>query len=146
MSAGNPYEDIIGLPHHVSETRARMSMSERAAQFSPFAALSGYEDAVRESARTTQGRIELAEDAQADLDEKLRLAAANPGQEVTVTYFVPDGKKSGGRYAAAKGRIRRVDPVRGLLFLSGGERICMPDILDVDCGLPEELKAFREED
>lgn len=136
MSEAWPYEDIINLSHHVSETRARMSMRERAAQFSPFAALSGYEDALRESARLTQEKTELGEDAKAALDEALRRAAASPETEVSVTYFVPDGKKSGGRYVTASGRVKRVDTVSGLLTLSGGERISIGEILDID-GAPE---------
>lgn len=137
MSGKGPYEDIIDLPRHVSETRARMPMRERAAQFSPFAALSGYEDAVRESARLTREKIELGEDAKAALDGALRRAAADPDAEVSVTYFVPDGKKPGGEYVTAVGRIRRIDPVSGALHLSGGERIDAEDILDIDSGPPE---------
>lgn len=137
MSGKGPYEDIIDLPHHVSETRARMPMRERAAQFSPFAALSGYEEAVRESARLTREKIELGEDAKAALDGALRRAAADPEAEVSVTYFVPDGKKPGGEYVTAVGRIRRIDPVSGALHLSGGERIDAEDILDIDSGPPE---------
>ncbi len=141
MSGASPYEDIIDMHHHVSETRAPMSMRERAAQFSPFAALSGYEDAVRESARMTQEKIELGEDAQEALDEALRRAAASPETEVAVTYFVPDEKKSGGRYVTAAGRVRRVDPVRGLLVLSGGERIGLEEILSIDEGDAWDLET-----
>ncbi|MCM1148987.1 MAG: YolD-like family protein [Butyricicoccus sp.] len=133
MDANEKYKDIINLPHHVSETRTRMSVESRAAQFLPFAALSGYDDAVRESARRTGEKKELAEDARAALDEALRRAAGGT-EEAEVTYFVPDARKSGGEYVTARGRIKRVDPVAGLLYLSGGERISIEDILSVDAG------------
>lgn len=144
MDKSWPYEDIVNLEHHVSETRARMPMRDRAAQFSPFAALSGYEDAVRESARLTQEKIELGEDAQAALDEALRRASASPETEVSVTYFAPDGKKSGGRYVTAAGRVKRVDTVKRVLTLSGGERIDIGEILDIDSA-PEQAAPCEEE-
>lgn len=131
MDANEKYKDIINLPHHVSETRPRMTRRERAAQFLPFAALTGYDEAVRESARRTREKIELAEDAREALDRALRRAVSE-GAEVDVTYFVPDGRKSGGEYVTARGRIKRVDPVVGVLFLSGGEQIALEDILSVD--------------
>lgn len=133
MDANEKYKDIINLPHHVSETRTRMSIESRAAQFLPFAALTGYDDAVRESARRTREKIELAEDARAALDEALRRAVSE-GADVDVTYFVPDGRKSGGEYVTVRGRIKRIDTMEGLLYLSGGERIGLEDILAVDAG------------
>ena len=145
MSGKSPYEDIIDLPHHVSETRAPMAMRERAAQFSPFAALSGYEDAVRESARLTQEKIELGEDALSSVNEALRRAVESPETEVAVTYFVPDEKKPGGRYVTVSGRVRRVDTVRGLLIFSGGETIALGEILSIDGEYAPELKTFCEE-
>ena len=133
MDAKEKYKDIINLPHHVSETRTRMSAKERAAQFLPFAALTGYDDAVHESARQTREKIELAEDARAALDEALRRAVSEDA-EADVTYFVPDGRKSGGEYVTVRSRIKRVDPAAGLLYLSGGERISLEDVLSVDAG------------
>jgi len=129
----NPYEDIIGLPHHVSSTRPHMPMSGRAAQFMPFRALTGYEDAVQETARLTDEKAELTEDEKALLDVRLqRLAdeiAAAP--RVTVTYFRPDKKKAGGAYATVTGRLKRIDDREGLLILMEGERILIEDIADI---------------
>lgn len=133
MDANEKYKDIINLPHHVSETRTRMSIESRAAQFLPFAALTGYDEAVHESARQTREKIELAEDARAALDEALRRAAAGT-DEVDVTYFVPDERKSGGEYVTVRGRIKRVDPMAGLLYLDSGERIELDAVLKVEAG------------
>lgn len=98
------YEDIINLPHHVSETRPQMSMLDRAAQFSPFAALSGYDDAVKEAGRLTDNRVELGDEGQDLLDRKLQylqeIIADRP--EISVTFFIPDEKKPGGSYAILK--------------------------------------------
>ena len=99
------YDDIIHLPHHVSATRPRMPMLDRAAQFSPFVALTGYEAAVRETARLTDQRVELDESAKAELDRKLRLLLSLPGQpEASITYFRPDERKEGGAYETVTGR------------------------------------------
>ena len=96
------YDDILYLPHHVSPTRQRMTMAERAAQFSPFAALVGYGEAIRETGRAVGQQMELREEEKAVLDQKQQiiLAALEQGEEpeVTVTYFQPDRKKNGGKY------------------------------------------------
>ena len=100
-------------------------MAERAAQFSPFAALAGYEAAIREAARLTEPAVELAEDAAAALDEKLRLLTERLPQrpQVTVTWFEPDAKKEGGAFRVFTGRLRRVDEAAGLLLFEGGQRL-----------------------
>ena len=135
------YEDIINLPHHVSPTRPRMSMADRAAQFSPFAALSGYGDAVQETARLTNQRIELDESAKAALDEKLRLLAEviEDRPETAITYFLPDRKKTGGEYVTVSGRVKRADSVQRELVMMNGTRIPVEDILDLTGDL---FKAF----
>ncbi len=137
----DPYEDIINLPHHVSPTRPRMSRADRAAQFSPFAALSGYGDAVKETARLTGQRIELDESAKAALDEKLRLLAEviEDRPETAITYFLPDRKKTGGEYVTVSGRVKRADSVQRELVMMNGTRIPVEDILDVTGDL---FKAF----
>lgn len=129
----NPYGDIINLPHHVSPTRPRMSMADRAAQFSPFAALSGYGDAVKETARLTGRRIELDESAKAALDEKLRLLAEviEDRPEAAITYFLPDRRKAGGEYVTVSGTVKRADSVQRELVMTDGTRIPVEDILDV---------------
>lgn len=137
----NPYGDIINLPHHVSPTRPRMSMADRAAQFSPFAALSGYGDAVKETARLTGQRIELDESAKAALDEKLRLLAEviEDRPEAVITYFLPDRRKAGGEYVTVSGTVKRADSVQRELVMMNGTRIPVEDILDVTGDL---FKAF----
>ena len=101
------YDDIINLPHHVSATRPRMSMIDRAAQFSPFAALTGYDAAIKETGRLTDRRIELTEDSRAAMDRKQQLLVENLADhpEVSVTYFVPDERKAGGAYITVTGRV-----------------------------------------
>lgn len=131
MDANDKYKDIIDLPHHVSETHAQMSMRSRAAQFLPFAALGGFDETLRELARSTVEKIELAEDASDELDAALRRAVSGGG-EVEVTYFVPDARKPGGEYVTVRGRIKRVDPVAGVLYLGSGEWIALEDILSVE--------------
>lgn len=117
------YEDIINLPHHVSKTRPQMSMLERAAQFSPFAALNGYDDAVKETGRLTDERIELGDEERDLLDRKQQylqeIIADRP--EITVTFFVPDEKKPGGSYTAITGNLKRVDLYERLLVLTDGK-------------------------
>ena len=115
------YDDIIHLPHHVSTAHPPMPAADRAAQFSPFAALTGHEAAIRETARLTDERAELDENAKAVLDEKLRMIQemlpAHP--EITVTYFQPDAKKSGGAYVSVTGRVKKLDLYRQCLFDGG---------------------------
>ncbi len=129
-----PYDDIINLPHHISQAHPQMPIRDRAAQFSPFAALSGYEAKVKETARITDTKIELTEDQQAVLDECLRLLEdALPQSPVTAfTYFVPDTKKEGGTYITVTGRIRRIDSIARSIFLTDGTVIPMDDLLQVD--------------
>ena len=127
------YDDIIGLPHHVSSTRPHMPMLDRAAQFQPFRALTGYEDAVQETARYTDEKVELTEDEKALLDMELqRLSddiASRP--QVTLTCFRPDKKKSGGAYVTTTGRLKKIDDIEGALILASGERIVIEDIIEI---------------
>ena len=101
----NRYDEIINLPHHVSKTRPQMPMSDRAAQFAPFAALTGYDSAIKETGRLTDERIELDEEALTALDMKYQLLidALNEAPKVTITYFQPDERKAGGKYASQVG-------------------------------------------
>lgn len=131
------YDDIIDLPHHVSATRPRMSMIDRAAQFSPFAALTGYDAAIKETGRLTDERIELSEESRATLDRKQQLLveclADHP--EVSVTYFIPDERKSGGEYVTVTGIVKKVDDYQRLLLLTDGTKIPLDDILDLESEL-----------
>lgn len=127
------YDDIIHLPHHVSSTRPHMPMTDRAAQFMPFRALTGYEDAVRETARYTDERIELTEDEKALLDMRLQKLADEISNQpkMTLTYFRPDKKKAGGAYICVTGQLKKIDDHEGYLILTGGERILIEDILEI---------------
>ncbi len=132
------YDDIIDLPHHVSPTRPHMPMPDRAAQFMPFRALTGYEDTVRETARLTEERPALTEEEKAVIDGKLQLLAEKLSDQpqVTLTYFRPDRKKAGGAYVTLTGRLKKIDDHGGALVLAGGERILLEDILDIQIIAP----------
>ena len=119
------YDDIIHLPHHVSPRRPHMPAAGRAAQFAPFAALTGYGDVIKETARRTDAAPELAEDERERLDHKLYglLNAPDGPPELLVTYFVPDERKQGGRYMQACGRIRRIEDGSRDILLEDGTSI-----------------------
>lgn len=128
------YEDIINLPHHRSKTHPQMAIGNRAAQFSPFAALSGYEDALEETGRLTDTRAVLEEDAKAALDEKLRMMqekiAAHP--QVTVKYFVPDERKEGGAYKSVSGSVKKIDGYGNVLVMEEGVKIPLGEIVEIE--------------
>ena len=124
-----PYDDLIDLPHPTSERHPRMPMANRAAQFSPFAALSGYDAAVKETARLTGSKAELTEEEKSILDAKLQRLA--PGENAGITYFQPDAKKQGGAYLTASGEIKRIDGAAREIVLTDGRRIPIDDILEV---------------
>ncbi|WP_373164277.1 hypothetical protein [Agathobaculum sp. Marseille-P7918] len=127
------YEDIIHLPHPISKTRPQMPMSDRAAQFSPFAALTGYDAAIRETARLTDKNLVLDEETCALLDRKQQhlceIIAEKP--EITVTCFVPDERKDGGSYATVIGKLKRID-LCARLVLTDGRNIPLDDIADLE--------------
>ena len=118
-----PYDDIIQLPHPTSARHPRMSLSNRAAQFSPFAALSGHSAALAETARLTDQQIELSDDDKAELDQKQRilLEHINEHPEIMVTWFQPDEKKDGGSYTAVEGCVRKIDENTKSLRIQGTE-------------------------
>lgn len=124
------YDDIIGLPHHVSARRAGMPVADRAAQFSPFSALNGYEEVIEESGRLTDFSTELTESAREALNDKLFQLSENAAQrpQVTVTYFVPDERKAGGKYVTVTGTVKRVDSCEQVLCLTDGRSIPMDAI------------------
>ena len=129
------YDDIIHLPHHRSATRAPMSGEERAAQFAPFAALTGHEDAIRETARLTAPCAELAEDRRESIDRTLRFLMAHWREHpnITVTYFAPDGKKSGGAYIRIAGRIAGFRENPGTILMEDQTVIPTGAIYDISC-------------
>lgn len=127
------YDDIVHLPHHVSSTRPRMSAIDRAAQFSPFAALTGYDTSIKESARLTDARIELDDSQKEEIGEKLRLVTGQPDAEIKITYFLPDTKKSGGKYVLAAGAVKKVDEYERMIIMGDGKQIPIDEVIDVDC-------------
>ena len=125
------YDDIINLSHPTSPRHPRMPMIDRAAQFQPFQALSGYGAAIQETARFTGEKVELTEDEKAVLNEKLRLLADIGGAAV-FTYFLPDRKKSGGAYVTTVGSLKKLDPVEQRIILADGTLIPIADILEIE--------------
>lgn len=128
------YADIINLPHHELKTRQRMPIINRAASFSPFAALTGYDDAVKETARLTSERIELDEGAKEILNDKLRIAVdkADREPEIKLTYFLPDKKKDGGAYITIKAVIKRIDEYERLVVFTDKSTIPIDDIYEIE--------------
>ena len=127
------YDDIIDLPHPTSARHPRMPMADRAAQFSPFAALVGHGAAIEETVRLTDRKIELTEDEKAILDEKLRYLL-EAGGEAVFTWFLPDEKKDGGAYVTNLGTIKKIDPLQGIVVLMDGTVIPIEDILEIEDG------------
>ena len=135
----NEYEDIFHLPHPVSGTHPQMSMHDRAAQFSPFAALSGYEEAVAEEARLTDEKILLDEYEKQRIDEKLqkiRDDLQERGKEekprISVTYFLPDQRKAGGAYVTVTGQVKKMDTYKQQLLLTDDSTIPFQEILELE--------------
>lgn len=128
------YDDIINLPHHVSTTHTPMPVADRAAQFSPFAALTGYEDAIDETARLTQDWIELDENEKERLNEKFQQIKEQlpTHPQVIFTYFEPDQKKQGGAYLTVEGRVKKIDEYRGAFILEDGREVLIESIVGVE--------------
>lgn len=135
------YEDIIHLPHHVSKKHPRMPAIDRAAQFSPFAALTGYDDAVEETARLTEERIEL-DDYQKDvLGHRLQMLADRLGEhpEIAITYFQPDERKTGGAYVTSVGMVKKVDEFSRVVVMTDGTRIPFDEIIRIEGQMFESI-------
>lgn len=128
------YDDIIDLPHHVSARHPKMPMSERAAQFSPFMALTGYEDVIRETARLTEQKPEFSENVREELEEKMRILAEHIAEhpEITVSYFLPDERKEGGSMVRETGRLKKIDETERIIRLENGSEIKVDDILEIE--------------
>ena len=136
------YDEIMGLPHHVSKTRPQMPMSDRAAQFAPFAALTGYDAAIKETGRLTDERIELDVEALSawDMKYQLLMEALDEAPEVTITYFQPDERKAGGKYVSAVGTVKKIDDFERRITMRDGTRIPMDDVLSIDGELFSSLE------
>ena len=128
------YDDIMYLAHHQSTTRAQMSLHDRAAQFAPFAALTGHEAAIEETARLTENEIMLDETAIADVNDKLYEISQHLAEQwrVSITYFKPDRKKQGGAYLTDVGVIRKINEIEQLIIMDSGMRIKMEQIIKVE--------------
>ena len=129
----HPYADIIDMPHHVSKDRPHLSMRQRAAQFSPFAALVGYDEVIEETRRQTDLKRELDETEKAELDRKLSVIAAHLTERpiVVIEYFVPDKTKAGGEYVVKSSTVVKILPVQKKLVLSDRTEIRIEDIADI---------------
>lgn len=136
MKNSGKYDDIIKLSHHISKKHLQMSMEERAAQFAPFAALVGYEDAVEETARITTKRIELNEEEKDALDIKLQMLNEQIHIQiypnVTIMYFVPDLKKNGGKYIKISGTVKKIDEYKQLIILDDKTEIPISEIISIN--------------
>ena len=130
---GDNYEDIINLPHHISKKYPRMSLEARSAQFAPFAALTGYDEILIETARLTNARIELDETIKAILDSKLQIIKENIKNtpQITFIYFVQDSKKEGGKYVTVTGKVKKIDEYRNVLILEDKTEIPVNDVIDI---------------
>ena len=131
------YDDIINLPHHESTKHPRMSALNRAAQFSPFAALTGHEAAILETARLTNARLELDEDRKEELDERMQIIRDHISLEpdVSITYFVPDSKKEGGSYLQVIGAVKKLDDIEHKILMQNGTIIPINDIYEIESSI-----------
>lgn len=127
------YDDIINLPHHVSAKHPRLSIEQRAAQFAPFAALTGYGDAIRETGRITEDRIELNEEEIIKIDNKIQELKSRIREfpKITVTFFIPDSKKSGGEYVTIIGKLKKIDEYNKMLVLEDKKKIPIKDVIEI---------------
>lgn len=128
------YDDIINLPHHQSTERVHMSLHDRAAQFAPFAALTGHEEAIEETARLTDEKIILDETAIEKINEMLYELSQKLAdkQTVSITYFKPDELKQGGAYLTDIGSIKKIDDIEKVVIMDSGMKIKMERILSIE--------------
>ena len=141
MSDIHDYDDIINLPRHVSETHPHMSLADRAAQFSPFAALTGYEDAIKEAGRIVDEKIELSEEEKEEINRKLNYLNEHKKEniQITVTYFLMDMKKSGGSYRQITSNLKRLDEIEKTILLADNTILRIDDIRKIQSPLFDTL-------
>lgn len=136
MESADPhrYDDLLDLPHHVSSTRPHMSRADRAAQFSPFAALTGFGAAIQETGRLTGERLVPEEDVRRELDEKLRLLKdrIQTCPAASFTYFLPDEKKEGGEYVTVVGNVKKIREFEGTVVLTDGTEIPVGEMIGIE--------------
>ena len=140
-NVNHKYDDIINLPHHVSKNHPQMSLHDRAAQFSPFAALTGHKAAINETARLTDEKQILSEDVIAKLNEQLNLIKENIGTNliVTITYFVPDDRKSGGAYISNTGVVKKINEYNHTVILTDKTVIPIEQISEMQSDIFSEI-------
>lgn len=133
MKYDRQYDDIINLPHHISKKHPQMSLYARSAQFAPFAALTGYEEAVKETARETNERIDIEDELKSILDGKLQiiLEQIKNHPEISITYFIADSKKNGGEYVTVTGLVKKVDLYNQYIYLVDNTEIPINEIIDI---------------
>lgn len=136
------YDDIINLPHHVSAVHPRMSAIDRAAQFSPFAALTGHGAAINETARLTEAGPELDETRKEELDARLQVIreCLSMQPEIAITYFVPDARKEGGSYLRAAGTVKKLDDTGHKVIMADGMSIPMDAIYEIEGSILEDTE------
>lgn len=134
MRYNGEYDDIINLPRHISKKHPPMSLEDRSAQFAPFAALTGYDDQVKETARLTNERKEIAEGLQMMLEEKIQEIEKQIDLKpiVTITYFVPDLRKEGGKYVTIKGVVKKIDKLKQEIILENKTEIKVSEIIEIN--------------
>ena len=135
------YDDIINLPRHVSKTRPQMPIIDRAAQFSPFAALTGHDAAVKETARLTEERVELDEYMKEALNNKLLIMADQIKEQpkISITYFLADEKKDGGAYVISTGKVKKIDLNKGILIMTDEIEIPIDEIINIEGEIFESI-------
>lgn len=128
------YDDMINMPHHVSKKHPQMPLADRAAQFSPFAALTGYEAAIAETARVTEDRLELSDTSREALDMKLQLLRERLPEKpvVEITYFMPDERKAGGSYVTVTGVVKKIDEYGHKIVMENGASVEMEDLVGIE--------------
>ena len=143
----NPYNDIINWPHHTSPSRPQMSPHDRAAQFSPFAALTGYDSAITETRRLTDRKVELDEYRKADLNERLCMVQDQMDEQpkVLITYFQPDRKKSGGAYMTVTGCVKKIDGYERTVVMQDETKVPIDDILKLTVSCSADSNRWNNE-
>lgn len=134
LKRSNKYNDIINLPHHVSNTHPSMSVYARSAQFAPFAALKGYDDEIKETGRFTNKRIDIDEELKNELNIKLKIITKNifDRPKLTFIYFIPDKRKDGGKYVKVKGSVKKIDEYKKIIVLEDNTKINIYDIVNIE--------------
>ena len=141
------YDDIIDLPHHVSATRPPMAAIDRAAQFSPFAALTGYDAAIKETARLTGERMELDESIKDALNDRLQIIADRMKEnlQIAITYFQPDLRKNGGTYVTVTGTAKKIDEYEGVVVMLDGATVPIDEIISIEGQMFETLSDGQDD-